>query len=266
MTSPLLAPLTFGLIAAFITTVGLIIVATRSDWSAKYADLFGLAAGGMLISLSLLHIAPEAFAMSPHASKFMLAGFLGGLIINSGIGAMFPEKMNGARAAAITPLIAIALHSFIDGVIYSVTFAASFSSGVYAAGALILHELPEGVIAFAILRRHGFTNRQSFFWAFLASAATTPLGVLISAPVMYTLDTVTIGSLFAVSAGLLIYVATGPLLEPLKTEPNKRSFVALMVGVLAAIGLSNLPVHGHIDGEAGPHNGSAQHNHADGAD
>ncbi len=262
MTSPLLAPLSFGLLAAFITTVGLIIVATRSDWSARYADLFGLAAGGMLISLSLLHIAPEAFALSPHASKFMLAGFLGGLIINSGIGALFPEKMNGTRGAAVTPLIAIALHSLIDGVIYSVTFAASFSSGVYAAGALILHEFPEGVIAFAILRRHGFTNRQSFFWAFVASAATTPFGVLISAPVMFTLDTVTIGSLFAVSAGLLIYVATGPLLEPLRTEPSKRSFMALIIGVLAAIGLSNMPVHGHLEDEPGVHKAAAPHNHS----
>lgn len=259
MTSPILAPLSFGLIAAFITTIGLIVVATRSDWSAKYADLFGLAAGGMLISLSLLHIAPEAFALSPYAPAFMLGGFLGGLLANSGINALFPEKIGGGRVAAIAPLIAIALHSLIDGVIYSVTFAASFSSGVFAAGALILHEFPEGVIAFAILRRHLFSNRQAFFWAFVVSAATTPLGVVISAPFMFTLDSVSIGSLFAVSAGLLIYVATGPLLDPLKTQPGGRSFVALLVGVLAAIGLSNLSIHGHADDDTHGHGASSSH-------
>lgn len=245
MYSPLQAPLFFGLIAAFVTTIGLIAVAARSDWSARYADLFGLAAGGMLVTLSLLHIAPEAFALSPRAPTFMLGGFLGGLLLHFGINAAFPENVSGGKAAAVTPLVAIAIHSFLDGVIYSVTFAASFTSGVYAAIALILHEFPEGVIAFAILRRHGFTNKASFGWAFLVSAATTPLGVLISAPFMYSLGPEIIGAMFAISAGLLLYVATGPLMEPLHEQPPGRSFVSLMAGIAAALLLSQIPVHGH---------------------
>lgn len=245
MSSPLQAPLFFGLIAAFVTTIGLVAVASRSDWSARYADLFGLAAGGMLVTLSLLHIAPEAFALSPQAPAFMLGGFLGGLLLHFGINAAFPEKVSGGKAAAVTPLLAIAIHSFLDGVIYSVTFAASFTSGVYAAVALILHEFPEGVIAFAILRRHGFTNKSSFIWAFLVSAATTPFGVLVSAPFMFALSPEMIGSMFAISAGLLLYVATGPLMEPLHEQPPARSFLSLTTGIVAALLLSQIPVHGH---------------------
>jgi len=241
------APLFFGLIAAFVTTVGLIAVAMRGDWSARFSAVMGLAAAGMLVTLSLLHIAPEAFAESTRAPYFMLGGFLGGLILNYGLNTFFPESVSGGRMAAVTPIIAIAIHSFIDGVIYSVTFAASFSAGVYAAVSLILHEFPEGVIAFAILRRHNFSNRQSFLWAFLAASATTPLGVLMSSPFMYFLGSEAVGALFAASAGLLLYVATGPLMAPLKEEPPLRSLLALSSGVAIALVLSFLPVHDHDD-------------------
>ena len=51
MMTSLQAPLFFGLMAAFITSLGLLAVALRADWSARNADLFGLAAGGMLVTL-----------------------------------------------------------------------------------------------------------------------------------------------------------------------------------------------------------------------
>ena len=132
----------------------------------------------------------------------------------------------------------------------------------HAALSLILHEFPEGVIAFAILRRHAFSNRQAFFYAFLAAAATTPLGVLFASPFMYTLGPETIGSLFAVSAGLLLYVATGPLMEPLRDTPPARSLVALGTGVLIAVGIAMLPVHDHDDAE----DHAGHHHHMDAPD
>ncbi|HPF23837.1 MAG TPA: ZIP family metal transporter [Hyphomonas sp.] len=247
MLESLQAPLLFGLTAAFITTLGLITVAIRGDWSARYSGLFALAAGGMLVSLTLLHIAPEAFELSANTPQFLMAGFFGGLLLRFGIGALFPESADRGRAAAVTPLAAVAIHSFLDGVIYSVTFAASFSSGVYAAASLMLHEFPEGVIAFAILRRHSFSNREAFFWAFLAAALTTPLGVILATPFMYGLTPDLIGNLFAVSAGLLLYVATGPLMDPLDEEPASRSLLALGAGVLLAVLMALMPLHPHDD-------------------
>ena len=246
------APLFFGLIAAFVTTIALIAVAARGDWSERHSGLFALAAGSMLVTLSLLHITPEAFALSPSAPALILTGFLGGLMLSFLIRVIFPESGEDGQAAAITPVMAVALHSFIDGIIYSVTFAASFNSGVYVALSLLLHKFPEGIIAFAILRRHGFNNRRSFLFAFLAAAATTPLGVIASAPFMYGLGPETIGNLFAISAGLLLYVATGPLMEPLKEEPPIRSFLSLGAGVLIAILIATLPVHGP---DHSPHDG-----------
>ena len=246
MFDALQAPLFFGLIAAFVTTLGLLAVALRSDWSLRYANLFGLAAAGMLTAMAFLHIVPEAFALSRSAPIWLTLGFFGGLVMHYVIRTIFPERESSTLPSeAITPILAIACHSFIDGIVYSVTFAASFSAGVFAAIGLILHEFPEGVIAFAILRRHGVSNRSAFVWAFLAAAATTPLGVLVSGPFMFGLGEEALGGLFALSAGLLLFVATGPLMAPLKEVAPVRGLMSLTVGVLIAVMLLIAPIPGH---------------------
>ncbi|MEM5515461.1 ZIP family metal transporter [Henriciella sp. AS95] len=256
MWSSIQAPLFFGLIACFCTTVGLIVVAQRAIWSERNASLFGLAAAGMLTTLTFLHIIPEAFHFSLNAPVWLAVGFFSGLLLHNGVKTAFPSEDGIAhRHEALTPIIAIAVHSFLDGVIYAVTFAASFSAGVYAAVGLTLHEFPEGVIAFAILRRYGISNVQAFWLAFLAAAATTPLGVIVAGPFMYGLDNDTIGSLFAVSAGLLIFVATGPLMAPLKEMQPVRGLTAIAAGAGAAILLVLAPIqgHGHEDGHDDEH-------------
>ncbi len=263
MFETLQAPLFFGLIAAFATTLGLIAVALRSDWSLRYANLFGLAAAGMLCSMAFLHILPEAFALSENAPIWLTVGFFGGLVLNYSIKTLFPDREGSTLPReAITPILAIAVHSFIDGLVYSVTFAASFSAGVFTAIGLILHEFPEGVIAFAILRRHNVSNRKSFLFAFLAAAATTPLGVLASGPFVYGLSDDVIGALFGLSAGLLLFVATGPLMAPLKDLSPGKGLGALGAGVAFAIILMLAPLPGHEHNHIG-HVHEHQHAHGD---
>jgi len=238
------ASVLFGLLAALITALGLAAVALRSEWSARQSGLFALSAAGMLITICLLHIVPEAMAADSGAARFVLGGFFMGLLLSFAMRTFFPEHMGQIRAQAITPLLAVTVHSFFDGVIYSVAFAASFQSGVYAALGLILHEFAEGIIAFAILSRHGFKVKEALFWAFLAAGATTPLGALVSGLFVTSLGAAMIAALYAVSAGLLIYVATGPMMRPLEEVSPARGFGALGAGVIFALAVLALPIHG----------------------
>ena len=264
MTSNLQVPLLFGLIAASTTLLGLLAVAFFSNWTERYARLFGLVAAGMLCTLIFLHILPEAFASSSDAPTWLALGFFGGLFLNVSIQTWLPDTSKGGLPhEAITPIVAIGLHSFIDGVIYAVTFSVSFSAGLFTALSLIMHEFPEGVIAYAILRRYAVPRNKALFWAFMAAALTTPLGVLVSAPLIHLLDETLIGLLFAFSAGLLLYVATGPLLVPLKDVGPGRGLMALLLGVGVAVLLISLPLSGHShSGHEHIHHGSSlEHDH-----
>lgn len=46
----------------------------------------------------------------------------------------------------IIPVVGIGFHSFLDGIIYSVTFNVRFFSGALAAVRMVLHEFPEGIV------------------------------------------------------------------------------------------------------------------------
>lgn len=256
------APLFFGLIAASVTTLGLLAVAIRSDWSLRHANLFGLAAAGMLTAIAFLHILPKAFSLSEATPVWLTLGFFGGLVVHYLIRTIFPDREESSLPKeAITPILAIACHSFIDGIVYAVTFAVSYSAGMFAAIGLILHEFPEGVIAFAILRRHGVSSRSAFIWAFLAAAATTPFGVLASGPFLSGLGETALGALFAISAGLLLFVATGPLMAPLKEVAPVRGLMSLTAGVVIAVLLMISPIPGHDHDHAGHAHGPALHDH-----
>lgn len=248
--NPLLATFFLTGLAAFVATIGLITVAIRSDWSQKHAPVFALIASGLLLTMVLTHLAPEALLGNPNAPLFMLAGFFLGLFVHDILRTLLPVPDAKTLAAGITPLIAIGIHSFLDGMIYSVTFARGVETGVHATPGLVLHEFPEAVIAFALLRGAGISNRLSFILAFVAAALTTPLGTLVALPLTYSVGADGLSLMFAVSAGLLLFVSTGPLMAHMKEERPIRSIPALAFGVLLAVIIANFGIsHGHLQEE-----------------
>lgn len=98
------------------------------------------------------------------------------------------------------------MHSFLDGVIYSVTFNVSIFTGILAAIGMVLHEFPEGIVTFLLLERGGMSKKKSAWYAFLASALSTPLGTLVSYPFIEKIERSALGTLLAFSAGALVYV------------------------------------------------------------
>ncbi|MEL6258133.1 MAG: ZIP family metal transporter [Pseudomonadota bacterium] len=242
-------PLPYAMMAAALAAFGVALVAWAGAWTERSAGLLAVAAGGMLLSFLLLHIAPEALASGDVAPRWMLAGFLSALCLNAILSNISGAGLEGPGArGAIAPLAAVALHSFLDGVVYAVAFASDPVTGVYAVTPLILHEAPEGIIVFALLARAGTNVRDAVIWAILAAAATTPLGVVVSGPVLRGLDAQALNALFGLSAGLLLFVATGPLLAPLRSQSPSRALPALALGVAAALIIIASPLghdHGH---------------------
>jgi len=241
-TSPLLAPLFLSSLAAFVATVGLILVAVRSDWSRKYAPLFALVASGLLLTMVLTHLAPEVLREEGPASFYMLGGFFLGLLLHDTLKSILPVSNAGTLAAGLTPMLAIAIHSFVDGMIYTITFSRGYDTGIFATLGLVLHEFPEGIVTFALLRGAGLSNRNSFILALFAAGLTTPFGAIAAFPVIQSVDAEDLNMLFALSAGLLLFVSTGPLMAHMHEERPVRSIPALVTGVVIALAIAAISV------------------------
>ena len=76
----------------------------------------------------------------------------------------------------------------MDGIIYSVTFNVSIFTGALAAIGMLLHDFPEGIVTFLLLKRAGFSHKRSALYAFLAAAISTPFGTLVSFPLVSQID------------------------------------------------------------------------------
>lgn len=68
-----------------------------------------------------------------------------------------------------------------------------------------------------------------------AAAATTPLRMLVSYPLVSAIDPPMLGALLSLSAGALVYVGTTHLLPKAEQERGRYSLVALAGGVAVAI-------------------------------
>ncbi len=223
--------------ACVVTAIGIFIVNRYSEWVKKQSVHFMSFAAGMLIAVSFLHIIPESFEMNAASPVFLLAGFLG-LDLSNRLLKVYTCHTHGDctnLSRGITPALGIGFHSFIDGIIYAVTFNVSVFTGVLAAIGMVLHEFPEGVVTYMLLQRGGFYKKKAAIYALLSAGVSTPLGTLISYPFLSKLGQPALGALLAASAGALVYVGASHLLPAIEEENEKYTLVSLATGVLTAV-------------------------------
>jgi len=189
-----------------------------------------------LVSVSLLHIVPKAIALSTTAPLFILAGYLFMHLFNHFITAFVCDRpVTQDYDLGLVPTLGIGLHSFIDGIVYSVTFSVSAFTGILVSIGMVLHEFPEGVFTYVLLRKGGFQERAALWAAVFAAALTTPLGTLTSFPIISRIDQTILAALLALSGGALIYVGASHLLPTAEREPRRYNLLALGAGVLVAL-------------------------------
>jgi zinc and cadmium transporter len=234
--------LTFGvvllasLLACIVTTAGILAINHYEKWGKENAVYFMSFAAGVLISVSFVHIIPKSNEMYTSAPIFLLAGFLALYLFNRYLQAYICHKYECVNLTlGIIPMLGVGFHSFLDGIIYSVTFNVSIFTGILAAIGMVLHEFPEGIVTFLLLERSGFNKKKSAWYAFLAAAVSTPLGTLVSYPLIDKFEPPTLGALLAFSAGALVYVGASHLLPAVEQENKKYTLISMAAGILIAV-------------------------------
>ncbi len=246
-----------SLIAALVATLGLAAVLVRDGWAQRNQIYFTAFAAGILITTALM-LFPEALASTQWAPLLALAGYA------SLYGLNLLTKMS--RGAAITPLLAIGLHSFIDGFEYGILFDHGFQTGLIASIGLIAHEFAEGVILFALMRAGGAGVGWSMLGAFFGAALTTPLGAVASQSVLADASPQTIGMLLAAACGALLYLGATHLPMHINRSMRINAVIPYLAGIALAVGLSLVHTHDHgaHDHDTHEHEDEADHDHEKG--
>lgn len=260
MTAILSATL-FGLIAAAVSLIALVAVRYAAGYTRAHAPLFAAFAAGLLIAMSILHLIPEAFAMTDQAGILVLAGFGIGFLMQRGIEAWPANGRKAGAAFVIAPVAAIAVHSCVDGLVYAVTFSVDFFTGLSAALGLSVHEFPETIICFVLLQRAGLSDRAAFIGAFCAAGLTTLVFAAGAAPFSASLSDAQLGWIIAVVAGLLLHVGATHMLTHAGEAGWLKGAPIVILGAIAAIALTQLKSElrhgGGLHAPDTPHTGAA---------
>jgi len=228
--------LTASVLAAITTTLGIYSVRRFEGWARANIVYFISYAAGVLIAASFLNLVPEAFTMNSHAAALLLAGFVGMHLVQRFLCAFVCERHHVIQPGiGIVPVLGIGFHSFIDGIIYAITFNVSLFTGTLAAVGMVLHEFPEGIVTYLLLLHGGFRPRTALWSALAAAAFTTPLGMLVSFPFVSRIDMPLLGALLSLAAGMLVYVGATHLLPEAEHQRRPFAWLAFLAGVVTAI-------------------------------
>lgn len=217
--------------SAILNAFGIMAIYWHREWAEKAREYVMCFAAGMLIASALMLALPEAIEANSHAGPIALLGFL--FLFFSSEWARRTMKRK-ELAFGVTAAEGIGIHSFIDGIIYAVTFKISIVIGVLSVMGLVVHEFAEGVITYSVLSGAGVHRKTSAWCAFLISGLTTPLGAFVVYPLISRVSKSVEGLLLGFAAGVLLYVSAAHLLPETREHTKGHSIVVFLAGVALA--------------------------------
>jgi zinc transporter ZupT len=220
--------------AACVSTAGLILVVWLGDWGMRRSGQFSAFAVGFLSVILTFHLAPEALSRSFADVRWMALG-LGMSFVMGLVGWLWPSSIGKQSVFAVgfASTVGIAVHSFLDGVVYETLFVGEHEwTGFFAVIALLVHEFPEGVISFYLLRSTGYATTPAFLFAFIAASLTTIAGAFVARSAIGIFSIHDYAALLGVSTGALLYIAFGHLAVHARKAPNRSGYFWAMIGIV----------------------------------
>jgi zinc and cadmium transporter len=210
-------------LAVGVSLLAIVVSLVAADFVRRASGLVVLVAGVLLVAVTLFHLAPEAAKLGSVGIWALGVGaVIGGGLELAGRWLAKDRSSSGGQTVARMALLALAVHSTIDGGVYAVTFSHGEVSGLLVGLGLVLHEAPEGAIALVLALQTGWSRWQAIGAAILASSLTTPLGwvggSLAGAAAHGEIET-----LFAGSAGLLAYSGVRLIASALRREQEREA-------------------------------------------
>lgn len=191
--------------AGALSAAGVAFALLAATMAKRVTDFVGLAGGIVILVTAITHLAPEAVAAGGVEVFFLIAGAAVGILLEVLFRTRPEPSPSTERLGAWLGIAVLAIHSTLDGAVYTAVFWHGDSSGLMASLGLILHEAPEGVVAMSLALQAGLKPPVAALTAILASSVTTPLGWGLAHLIGESGHEV-MQAMFAASAGLLLYV------------------------------------------------------------
>ncbi len=231
--------LVFSIIAGIATLIGVMLVFYKEKWAKANSIYLISFAAGIMLATAFGHIIPESLELNKKGAAIaILAGILAFYLLQTFIMFHSHEGVEKVHQIGILALIGLGFHSLLDGVAIVAGFKADPKIGAFTTLAVLLHELPEGVMTTGILLHSGMKKSKILAYSILVAVAT-PIGAIISYFALPPgISDAIIGILLALAGGSFVYVAAVDLIPETQKELKLLNIASLIAGVLLIMVIS----------------------------
>jgi len=222
-----------SLAAAAISASGIaamMLIGARAHRLSAYVSAFAV---GLLTMAVIFHLLPKGVSDPVDALLWTVAGFAlmgaGNIVIQL----LFARQPDSADLTfGYASILALGVHSLLDGAVYTASFQETAIAGLISVAALLVHEFPEGVIAYLLLQVAGLRRMPAALGAFFTSGVTTVIGTLGGYAALGVLSDPSPEILYSGAAGVLIYVLLVHLIPHAGRTPKRRGYAAASLGAI----------------------------------
>lgn len=228
------------LLVSAVSLAGIALIGLSGDAFARALSiLISFAVGGLLGDV-FIHILPEIASDGPEffpsASLIILGGILLSFLLEKVIHWRHCHTLDcpeHPRALGLVSLFGDAVHNFVDGLLIAGSYLVNVPTGVATTLAVVLHEIPQEIGDYAILRHSGYTRGRALFLNFL-TALTAVAGAVIVLLLQNTLPDLE-RYMLPMVAGNFLYIAIADLLPELHKQTRAVQSALQLLGVLAGV-------------------------------
>lgn len=197
---------------------------------------------GTFLGIAFFELIPETLEASEHyGAAAIVFGFLAFYVLAHVLGTFHhhhhddaDDRCESSQATAALLLIGDAVHNFVDGIVIASSFLVSPAAGAATTLGIALHEAPQEIAEYGVLRHAGYSRREAAVYNFL-SATTVVFGAAVTLVLAANIES-GLFVLTGIAAGNLLYVAMSDLIPDVHaaTKATGRffgTFASMLIGL-----------------------------------
>lgn len=239
----MLYPLILTSLAGLATLIGIIPIFIKIKNQNNIIAAACAFASGVMICISIFDLIPESlkYLSSQFTSfwiitlcfVFIIIGIILSMLLDNYI-----DKVSNNESlfkVGILSMIAIILHNIPEGIVTFIISNKNIMLGLSICIAIALHNIPEGISIAIPIYYSTKSKKKAIFYTFLA-CISEPLGAIITGLFLinYINDTI-LGLLFALIAGIMIQISSGKLLATGNGYNKKMSIIFFIIGFIVML-------------------------------
>lgn len=198
-------------LSGLFTMLGCSLLFIRVNDVNKFVNKCLIASSSIMLFISFFDLIPASFSYISKIYEFIpsiviisIFVLFGGILVH-----MINKKKktnNDLYKLGFISMIALILHNIPEGIITFLTTSKNSSLGLYLSSSIALHNIPEGMII-SIPIYYGEKSKKKAIMYTLIAALSEPLGAIISYLFLYNINNYLFGIILSTTAGIMIYLS-----------------------------------------------------------